>query len=67
MLKPVPDVLPLYVSPCVGSETLRSENVGHEEEGEDGQWIYVPLPEERTPATVTVPAVSLLFFYSLFF
>lgn len=38
-------------------ESLRSEHVGHEEEREDGQWIYVPLPEERPPVTVTVPAV----------
>lgn len=60
MLKPVPDVLPLYTSPCMGPESLQSEYIGSEEEMEDGQWICVPLPEETPPATVPAPAVSPL-------
>lgn len=56
----VPDILPLYSSPCMGSETLRSEDIGNEEEMEDGQWICVPLPEGTPPAIGPVPAVSTL-------
>ncbi len=53
MLKPVPDVFPLYPSPCMGPESFGVENVGSEEM-EDGQWIRVLLPEETPPATVPV-------------
>lgn len=56
MLKPVPDVFPLYPSPYIGPESLGFENVGSEEM-EEGQWIRVLPPEETPPATVPVPVV----------
>lgn len=56
MLKPVPDVLPPCTSPCVGPESLQSENVGNEEM--EGQWIRVSQPEENPTATAPSLAVS---------